>query len=442
MKRLCEARAYGKKPIAACYWASTTDTPELATLTQDISTEIAIIGAGFTGLSAAHHLAKRGADVTVVEAEFPAFGATGRNGGFCCLGGARAENIQLDKRYGKAQRLAYRRSEAAAVGLVKTLLDEFDLQADTHSSGETLLAHRASDCDRLKNSRAQIKEDYGVEALFHSKSELRQLGMQGPFHGALTIPIGFGLNPRKYAYGLLSSAVKNGGKVFANSPVIDLKKIGGTFRLTTPQGSITADRVIIATNAYAAENLPDWMAGRFMPLNSSVIVTDPLTPKQIEAQGWSSAQMAYDTRQLLHYFRLMPNRQFLFGMRGGLFSTDRSEAAIQKLIMRDFHAMFPAWKSVKIQHFWTGMVCMTRHQIPFIGAIPNLSGAYAGFGYHGNGVAMASYAGAVLSDLAIGGAPVFERPKLLETRPPKFPLGRYRRQLLAPAYTLKYLQDL
>ena len=256
MKRLCEARAYGKKPIAACYWASTTDTPELATLTQDISTEIAIIGAGFTGLSAAHHLAKRGADITVIEAEFPAFGATGRNGGFCCLGGARAENVQLDRRYGKAQRLAYRRSEAAAVGLVKTLLDQFDLQVDTHSSGETLLAHRASDSDRLKNSRAQIKEDYGVEALFHSKSELRQLGMQGPFHGALTIPIGFGLNPRKYAYGLLSSSVKNGSKVFANSPAINLKKISATFRLTTPQGSITADRVIIATNAYAAEDLP------------------------------------------------------------------------------------------------------------------------------------------------------------------------------------------
>ena len=224
MKRLCEARAYGTKPVAACYWASTTDTPELANLTQDINTEIAIIGAGFTGLSAAHHLAKRGADVTVIEAEFPTFGATGRNGGFCCLGGAQAKNAQLDKRYGKVQRLAYRRSEAAAVGLVKTLLAELNLQADTHSSGETLVAHRASDCDSLKNSRAQIKEDYGVEALFHSKSELRQLGMQGPFHGALTIPIGFGLNPRKYAYGLLSSAVKNGSKVFANSPVINLKK--------------------------------------------------------------------------------------------------------------------------------------------------------------------------------------------------------------------------
>ncbi|MBT5853225.1 MAG: FAD-binding oxidoreductase, partial [Rhodobacteraceae bacterium] len=158
MKRLCEARAYSAKPVAACYWASTTDTPELANLTQDINTEIAIIGAGFTGLSAAHHLAKRGADVTVIEAEFPAFGATGRNGGFCCLGGAQAKNAQLDKRYGKVQRLAYRRSEVAAVGLVKTLLAELNLQADTHSSGETLLAHRASDCDSLKNSRAQIKE--------------------------------------------------------------------------------------------------------------------------------------------------------------------------------------------------------------------------------------------------------------------------------------------
>ena len=102
MKRLCEAQAYDKKPIASCYLARTTDTPELATLTQDISTEIAIIGASFTGLSAGHHLAKRGADVTVIEAEFPAFGATGHNCGFCCLISARAENVQLDRRYGKA----------------------------------------------------------------------------------------------------------------------------------------------------------------------------------------------------------------------------------------------------------------------------------------------------------------------------------------------------
>ena len=135
--------------------------------------------------------------------------------------------------------------------------------------------------------------------------------------------------------------------------------------------------------------------------------------------------MAYDTRWLLHYFRLMPNRQSLFRMRGCLFSTDRSEAAMQKLIVRDFHAMFPAWKSVKIQYFWTGMVCMTRHQIPFIGAIPNLSGSYAGFGYNGTGVAMASYVGAVsapasgsgvclkyLQDLQAGGLTALAAPHL------------------------------
>lgn len=142
----------------------------MATLTQDISTEIAIIGADFTGLSAAHYLAKHGADVTVIEAEFPAFGATGRNGGFCCLGGAQAENVQLDRRYGKAQRLAYRRSDAPALGLVKDLLDEFDLQADTHSSGETLLAHRTSDCNSFNSSRAQIKENYSVERCFTAKA--------------------------------------------------------------------------------------------------------------------------------------------------------------------------------------------------------------------------------------------------------------------------------
>ena len=101
--------------------------------------------------------------------------------------------------------------------------------------------------------------------------------------------------------------------------------------------------------------------------------------------------MAYHTRNLLHYFRLLPDQRFLFGMRGGLFATNRSRQMIKKEIRRNFGSTFPAWYNVYIEHEWYGLLCLNRSRIPYVGPIPNMPGAFAGFGYHGNGVAMASY---------------------------------------------------
>ena len=133
--------------------------------------------------------------------------------------------------------------------------------------------------------------------------------MSGPFHGGLTIPLGFALNPRKYHAGLARAAQQAGATLHAHSPVTRLRPIAGRWQLDTAAGSVTADRVLLATNGYSSEDLPDWLAARYLPVQSSVIVTAPLTEAQRQAQGWTSRQMAYDTRQLLHYFRLLPDNR-------------------------------------------------------------------------------------------------------------------------------------
>lgn len=437
MKRIFSDYAYSDGPRNGCWWDETCEMPEYSALQSSITCDVAIIGGGFTGLSAALHLAHAGASVVLLEAQRIGWGASGRNGGFCCLGGAKASDAFLDRSFGHEGRLEWRQTEMAAVALVDDLIAKLNLDVDRHSAGETVLAHRQSDVANLERDVASIIENYGVAPTFISKNQLASHGITGPFHAALATPIGFALNPRKYLCGLLRAAVEAGVRVFEQSPVIEI--VGSV--LKTSSGQVCADKIILATNGYSSENLPPWMAGRYMPSQSTVLVTRPLTEAEIQRQGWSSEQMAYDTRHLLHYFRLMPDRRFLIGMRGGLVSSQRSEQQARSSLVRDFRHMFPAWSSVDITHTWSGFVCLARNLTPFVGPVPGSPNLLAGFGFHGNGVAMGSYAGRILADLALDRTPELY-PIAMRKPAMRFPFGTLRRAIMPPIYAALHLKDL
>lgn len=440
MKRIFEPLAYGPDPIRNDFWQTTVDPLVQPTLQGTHQTDVAIIGGGFTGLNAALELAQDGVSVTLLEAERIGWGASGRNGGFCCLGGGVLSNKQIDKHFGTDARSAWRQTEKDAVDHVAQLLDQHSIAADTHSSGETLLAHKPARWSLLQEHAEQAAQDYGVEPQLLRKSELAEHGLGGPFHGALTIPIGFALNPLKYALGIARAARDAGALLYAHSPVTRIEQ-GAQFTLHTAEAKLSAKRLIIATNGYSSEDIPPWLSARYLPLQSSVLVTRPLSSDEIAAAGWSSDQMAFDSRNLLHYFRLMPNGRFLFGMRGGIFATPRSDAKIKALIRKDFERMFPAWAHVESPHLWSGLVCMNTKGAPFVGPIPEMPGAFAALSYHGNGVAMASYSGALLADLAQDKATRRPYPDVLKRIPGKFPLGSKRRWLLPPIYAAMGLFD-
>ncbi|MGB7317911.1 MAG: FAD-dependent oxidoreductase [Planktotalea sp.] len=440
MKRIYEPLAYGPEPIRNGYWQTTADPLGLPSLRGAHQTDIAIIGGGFTGLNAALQLAQDGVNVTLLDSETIGWGASGRNGGFCCLGGGVLANKQIDKRYGIDARRAWRQAEIDAISHVADLLKTHGIDAKTHSNGETLLAHKPTRWDMLQHHAEQAAADYNVSPTLTPKQDLPELGLSGPFHGALTIPIGFALNPLKYALGIAKVALDAGARLIENSPVTRIEQ-GARFTLHTAQGKLTAKRVIIATNGYSSEDVPTWLRARYLPVQSSVLVTRPLSDAEINAAGWTSEQMAFDSRNLLHYFRLMPNRRFLFGMRGGIFANARSDAKIKALIRSDFETMFPAWAQVETPHMWSGLVCMNAKGAPFTGAIPGMPGAFASLSYHGNGVAMASYCGALLADLVQGKSTRRPYPDLLRNPPNKFPLGHKRRWLLPPIYTAMGLAD-
>ncbi|MEZ5911992.1 MAG: FAD-binding oxidoreductase [Paracoccaceae bacterium] len=440
MKRIYENHAYGDGPIKACFWNTTVaERPARRRVEGAVRAEVAIIGGGFTGLSAALHLAEAGVDVALVEAQDIGWGASGRNGGFCCLGGAKASEATIARRFGDDGLAGWYRAQRDAVDLVASLLDRHEIAADTHSNGEAVLAHRARDWKAMKAEAEALYRAYGQRPELVSRDELASHGLSGPgFHGASILPIGFALNPLKYVLGLARAAEDRGARLFVRSPVEAIRPDRGGYALDFAGGRIDARSLILATNGYSSEDIPPWMRSRYLPVQSSVMVTRPLSRTEIEAQGWWSDLMAYDTRNLLHYFRLMPDRRFLFGMRGGISGDEASGQAIQRHLRRDFDAMFPAWAQVETPHMWSGLVCLARDLMPHVGPIGDWGNAFAGFAWHGNGVAMGSYAGKLLAGLVTGQGRV---PDAMAARPARFPLGRFRRALLHPAYAWYGLRD-
>jgi glycine/D-amino acid oxidase-like deaminating enzyme len=441
MTRLCHPFSYGDGPVEHCFWNETVPDPGLAPLSEGINAEVAVIGAGFTGLSAALHLAEAGVDVVVVDEKQPGWGASGRNGGFCCLGGSMLGAKEMIKRHGEDAARDYALVERDAVDLVDATIDQLGLEVDRHSNGETILAHRKRDYAGFATYAESLAHLHGQKPQVIPQAELSEHGMGGDFHGAMTTPIGFALNPRKYVIGLMDGALAAGARIFGNTPVTGMETGNGTHTLTTPKGRIAAKKVILATNGYSSETLPNWMAGRYLPAQSSVIVTRPLSSEEREAQGWTTHQMCYDTRNLLHYFRLMPNGQFLFGMRGGLATSAGVHHKIRAKIRGDFERMFPAWAHVETPWYWSGFVCLSPDLTPFAGPVPGTDGLFAGFAYHGNGVAMGSYCGALLANRILGRA-TLPSSAVIETPPARMPGGRFRRLAMWPAYLGFALADL
>ncbi len=442
MKRIYEEHGYGDGPVAKCFWDTTIARPPRGLALQgEVRAEIAIIGGGYTGLTAALHLARdAGADVAVLEANGIGWGASGRNGGFACIGGTKASDRVLTRRFGADGLAEWHRAQITSIEHVSDFLDRYSVDADAHSrGGEAVVAHRAKDFDALRVEALELERGYGVKVDVIGPDDLKGEGLAGAgFHGAIRFPLGFALNPLKYVLGLARAAQGAGARVFEGSPVTGVARGADGYRLTTPGGVLIAKKLIIGTNGYSSEDVPDWMAGRYLPAQSAVLVTRELSDEEIAAQGWSSDLMAYDTRHLLHYFRLMPNRRFLFGLRGGTSAGPAAQAAMKARARADFEAMFPEWAHVETPHHWSGFVCLSRDLTPYAGPIGDWPDAWAGFAYHGNGVALGSYTGKLLAGLATGQGDV---PALLAAPPTRFPFGRFRRALLPMAYSWYGLID-
>jgi hypothetical protein len=425
------------------YWAATAgaEVANAAPVSGDMDVDIAIIGGGYTGLSTAYHLGRKfGIAAHVLEANRVGWGCSGRNGGFATLGIGKTSMDGWIKRWGEAEARRIFDQSGEAVRLVRSLLNEEGIEADATPDGTLELAHLPNRMRGLEHDQRLLETRFGVKSRLLDKAELeRSYLISREAHGALLFESGFGLHAMKYVRGLGRAAQSAGARLHGASPVQGWSRDGKRHVLSTPGGKVHARQVVIAGNGYTGDRLHPAIEGRLLPALSNIVVTRPLTEAERKALNWRTTIPIGDSRNLLFYYRQLPDRRILFGARGGIEDTFGSRRAHKDWLLRRLADMFPILKGIEATHFWNGWVCVPFDKSPHVNTIEDGTVHYA-LGYVGLGVALATYCGQLLAHRLAGDDSL--RPSSLLAAPlPRFPFPALRRTYQRAMYAFFEVRD-
>lgn len=369
------------------YYAATADLPAAApALTGSQTFDVAIVGAGYTGLSAALHLAKSGRSVALLEAHRAGFGASGRNGGQVGTG-QRRDQDDLEKMFGQTKAKALWKMGLEAVQLVKDLICDHKIECD-FKDGIIHADHRARYVPESHAYAEKLRQSYGYD-LIHPLDKAAICDHIGSdnFHGG-TLDLGGGhLHPLNYALGLRMACINNGVQLFENTIVTNIE---GT-KITTAKGDLSANTILLAANGYLG-GLNAEVAARVMPINNFILATEPL-PQATASHLIRDNHAVADSRFVVNYWRLSSDNRLLFG--GGESYGFRFPRDIKSLVRGKMLEVYPQLRDTRIDYAWGGTLGITMNRMPaFQRPAPNVISAA---GFSGHGVAMATLAGKLMA---------------------------------------------
>ncbi len=360
--------------------------------------DVAVVGAGFTGLSAALSFAKRGARVAVIDAGTVGGGASGRNGGQCNNG------LAVDFR-GVAERLGLEEAKRlyhaydAAVDTVERIVSEEKIACDFHRSGKIKLAAKPEHYDKLQRTQEVLAREVDQDTVLIPRSQLgSEIGSEAYF-GGLAYNKSAGMHVGKFAKGLAETAGSKGALIFENATVTRLDRVDHHHHdIVTTRGTLRASQVLLATGASVIGPFARFRR-RIIPVGSFIIVTEPLAEALVE-ELMPTRRMATDSKNVGAYFRITPDNRLLFGGRARFaISNPLSDAKSGKVLRRAMDRVFPQLKDVRIDYCWGGLVDMTADRLPRAG---EHDGLFYSMGYSGHGTQMATHMGAIMAEVMSG----------------------------------------
>ncbi|MFZ1431185.1 MAG: FAD-dependent oxidoreductase [Geminicoccaceae bacterium] len=356
------------------YLAHAPKVPTRRALAGTVETETAIVGGGLAGLGTALSLAERGRPSVLLEARQVGAGASGRNGGMVSAGFAASTRL-LDHAVGPIAAASLMGLSRDAMKLMRARIARHAI--DCAPIAGVVIASWFDDAASLRAEVAEYNQRFGMRLEFWSRERLQADYPSPRYWDGMFDPEGFHLDPLALTRGYAAAAESLGARLFEDSPATRLERSGGRWRITSPHGTLVAERVVLCQSAYAPRLVPT-VARATLPVFTYVIVTEPLTGRH--AGVIRAPYAVYDNRFATGYYRLLPDRRLLWG---GRISTRERPRDLAAQMQRDLALVYPQLAGVAVEHAWSGRMGFARHKMPLIRELAPGLWVNSCFGGHG-----------------------------------------------------------
>jgi glycine/D-amino acid oxidase-like deaminating enzyme len=393
-----------RAPLPPSLYAETArPAPATPPLDGDKHVSVAVIGGGFTGLSAALHLAERGVDVAVLEAHEPGWGASGRNGGQVNPG-LKHDPDTVEKDFGSDLGRRMVALSGNAPNVVFELIQRHQIDCQALQSGTLRAAVSARDSSGIRTTAAQwARRDAPVALL--DVAALRHATGSARYVNALLDRRGGQVNPLGYARGLVQAAMQAGAAIFGGTPAQRVRRDGALWQVETPTGVVRADKLVLATNGYS-DDLWSGLRRSIVPVFSAIVASEPL-PEALAREIMPTRSVLYEMGRVTVYYRLGRDNRLLMG--GRCAQRDIAHPHELRYLINYVERLWPALRGIRWTHAWSGQLAVTRDHYPHVHE-PH-DDVLVCLGYNGRGVAMSTAMGAQLAQRIIGGrAAEFDMP--------------------------------